>query len=438
MLAHRTAHDREILRLALPALGALAAEPLYVLIDTAIVGHLGTPELGGLGVATALILSAYWLLAFLAYGTTGTVARLIGAGDERRAAAQGVQGMWLGLLLGVAIAGVGLAAAEWLVDVMGPSAAVRTHALTYFRISMAGLPALLVVLAGTGYLRGIQDTRTPLLVVLVTVVANLALEVVFVYGFRWGVAGSAWGTVVAQTGGAGWYVLVVGRSARVHEAGLRPSPALLRRLLRVSVSLLLRTAALRASLLVLTAVVSRLGTDDIAAQQVVFELWTFLALVLDAIAIAGQTMTGRLLGAGDVDGARAATRRMIELSIVAGFGLAVIVVALRPWLPALFTPDDDVRSLAAFVLLFVALQQPINGVTFALDGVLIGAGDGAYLARAMTLSTLVFVPLAMIASAMDGGIGWMWSAFTVMQLVRAATLVWRWRGSAWMVTGAER
>ena len=434
MSTDRRAWDPEILRLAIPALGALAAEPLYVLVDTAIVGHLGTPQLAGLGVATSLILSAYWLFGFLAYGTTGTVSRLIGAGDERRAAEQGVQGLWLGGLLGVAVALLGFLAAEPLVSVMGPSDVVRPFALEYFRISMIGVPALLLVLAGTGYLRGAQDTRTPLLVTVSTVLLNLALEVLFVYGFDWGLGGSAWGTVVAQSAGALWYVRVVTRSG----ASLRPHAAALRRLARLSFHLVLRTAALRGALLVSAAVVTRLGTREIAAHQVAFELWMFLALVLDAIAIAGQAIAGRLLGAGAVADARAATRRMIELSIGVGVVLAALVLALRPWLPGLFTNDPAVADLAMFVLLFVALQQPANGIIFAIDGILIGAGDLRYLAWAMVVSAAAYIAGTMAVLVLDLGIGWVWAAFSAMQVVRLLTLVTRWRSDAWMRTGPER
>jgi putative MATE family efflux protein len=432
------AWDREILRLAVPALGALAAEPLYVLVDTGIVGHLGTAQLGGLGVASSLIFAGYYLMIFLAYGTTGTVSRLLGAGEARRAAAQGVQGLWLALLIGIGLTVLGLVFAAPLVGVMGPSAAVRPYALAYFRISMAGAPALLVVLAGTGYLRGLQDTRTTLFVTLATVVANTVLEVAFVYGLDWGIEGSAWGTVLAQTAGALWYVRVVGGNARATGARLRPDGAALRRLARLSVHLVVRTAALRAALLVSTAVVTRIGTVDIAAHQVAFELWSFLALVLDSIAIAGQAIAGRLLGAGVAARARAATRRMLELSVVVGAVLTVSVLVLRSILPALFTDDEAVRDLASFVLLYVALQQPANAVIFALDGILIGAGDLRFLAGAMVLAAAVFIPSTLAVLALGWGIGWVWAAFTAMQTVRLVTLGRRWRGDAWMVTGAER
>jgi putative MATE family efflux protein len=428
--------DREILRLAVPALGALVAEPLYVLVDTAIVGHLGTPQLGGLGVASTLILTGYAMFVFLAYGTTGTVARLLGAGQPGRAAEQGAQSLWLAALIGVALAGVGVLIAEPLVGAMGAEGAVRAHALTYFRISMAGVPALTLVLAGTGYLRGLQDTRTPLLVALATALANVVLEVWFVLGLDWGVAGSAWSTVLVQVAAAAVYVRVVARDVRANDVSVRPDRRALVALSRVSADLFLRTAALRAALVVATAVATRIGTDDVAAHQVVFEIWNLLALVLDSIAIAAQAMVGRFLGSGDRAAARAASRRMLELSLAAGTVFAVVVIALRPVLPGVFTDDARVEMLAGFLLLHVGLMQPVSGVVFALDGILIGAGDLRFLAWAMGLAAAAFVPAALAVLWLGLGIGWLWGAFWLLQVVRLTTLLGRWRGDAWMVTGA--
>ena len=431
-------HDREILRLALPALGALVAEPLYVLTDTAIVGHLGTPQLAGLGIASTLILTGYFLFVFLAYGTTGTVARLLGAGERERAAAQGVQSLWLAALIGVVLAVAGLAATGVLVDAMGADGAVRRHATTYFRISMAGVPALTIVLAGTGYLRGLQDTRTPLVVAVASALANVVLEVWFVFGLDWGVAGSAWATVIVQTAAAGVYLAVIGRDVRASAVSVRPDRRALGALSRVSVDLFLRTAALRASLVVAASVAARIGTDDLAAHQVVFEIWNLFALVLDSLAIAAQAMVGRFLGAGDVGAARAATRRMVEWGVAGGTAFALALLALRTVLPGIFTDDDAVLHLAAFLLIHVALLQPLSGLVFVLDGVLIGAGDLRYLAVAMAISAAAFIPAALGVLALDLGIGWLWGAFGVLQLVRAVTLTARWRGDAWLVTGAHR
>ena len=428
--------DREILRLAVPALGALAAEPLYVLADTAIVGRLGTPELGGLGVASTLILSGYALFIFLAYGTTGTVARLLGAGRPADAAAQGVQALWLAAGIGVALACAGTAAADPLVRAMGASGEVREHALTYFRISMAGVPALTLVLAGTGYLRGLQDTRTPLVVAVVTALGNVVLELWLVFGLDWGMAGSAWSTVAMQGCAAAAYLVVVGRDVRRAGVAVRPDRRALAALSRLSVDLLLRTAALRAALVVATAVAARIGTADLAAHQIVFEVWSFLALVLDSIAIAAQAMVGRLLGAEDAGGARDATRRMLQWGVGAGTVFLVAVLLLRPVLPHAFTRDEAVAALAGFLLLHVAVLQPVSGVVFALDGILIGAGDLRFLAWAMGAAALLFVPAALGVLELGLGIGWLWGAFGLLQLARLGALLGRWRGDRWMVLGA--
>ena len=434
----RSPFDRDIARLAVPAVGALAAEPLYILTDTAIVGRIGTPELGGLAVAATLVLTGYSVFVFLAYGTTGTVARLLGAGHAERAAAHGVQALWLAAGIGVVLAVVGLALADPLVSAMGAAPAVRPHALTYLRISMAGVPALMLVLAGTGYLRGLQDTRTPLVVAVASAVANLAIELVLVFGLDTGIAGSAWSTVVAQSGAAAVYVAIVGRHVRAAGVPLRPDRAALAALATVSRDLFVRTAALRASLLVATAVAARTGVVDLGAHQVAFELWSFLALVLDAVAIAGQAMVGRLLGAGDATGARAAARRMVEWGVAAGLVSGVVVAALSPVLPALFTDDPAVRRLASFLLLWVAALQVVNAVVFVLDGVLIGAGDLRYLAWAMSVAAVAFVPVAAAVRLLDLGIGWLWAAIAVLMLTRLVTLGARFAGPAWAVVGAER
>jgi putative MATE family efflux protein len=434
----RSPFDRDIARLAIPAVGALAAEPVYVLTDTAIVGRLGTPQLGGLAVAATLVLTGYSLFIFLAYGTTGTVARLLGAGDERGAAHQGVQAMWLAVSIGVALAVVGFAAARPAVALMGAAPEVEPFALTYLRISLLGVPSLMLVLAGTGYLRGLQDTRTPLVVAVTSAVANLVIELVLVFGLDTGIAGSAWSTVVAQTGAAVAYVTIAARHVRTVRAPVRPDPAVLRSLATVSRDLFVRTAALRASLTVATAVAARIGVVELGAHQVAFEIWSFLALVLDAIAIAGQAMVGRLLGAGDAPGARAASRRMVEWGLAVGLILAGLVAAVSGVLPRLFTDDADVARLASFLFLVVAALQPVNAVVFVLDGVLIGAGDLRYLAWAMVGAAALFVPVALAVNLLDLGIGSLWAAIGLLMVARLVALWARWRGAGWAVVGAVR
>jgi putative MATE family efflux protein len=430
--------DREILRLALPALGALAAEPLYILADTAVVGHLGTEALAGLAVASGVLLIGYSIFNFLAYGTTAAVARLLGAGEDGRAAHQAVQGMWLATLIGLVLAVVGYAGGPAVVRVLGADGAVADNALLYLRLSLPGVPALLVTLAGTGYLRGVQDTRTPLLVAVASAVVNLALEVAVIYGLGFGIGASAVTTVVVQWGAAAVYLRWTVRAVHRHDVGLRPDPAAIGRLVRVGRDLLIRTLALRGAITVATAVATRMGPVSLAAHQIAFEMWNFLALVLDAVAIAAQAIIGRLLGAGDIDGARAAGRRMLEWGLLAGVAIGLVVGAASPVLPALFTPDPAVRSIAVMLLILAALMQPVNGVVFVLDGLLIGAGDLGYLAVAMVVGLVAFVPVALGVLAAGLGIAWLWAALILLMATRLATLLARWRSGDWAVTGATR
>ncbi|MGW3316029.1 MATE family efflux transporter [Streptomyces fungicidicus] len=436
--AARRQHDREIVMLAVPAFGALVAEPLFVMADSAIVGHLGTAQLAGLGVASALLMTAVSVFVFLAYATTAAVARRVGAGDLPSAIRQGMDNIWLALLLGGIVVAAVLPTAPALVELFGASDTAAPYATTYLRISTLGIPAMLIVLAATGVLRGLQNTRTPLYVAIAGFVANGVLNVALVYGAGLGIAGSAWGTVIAQCGMAVVYLVVVVRGARRHGASLRPDAAGIRASARAGVPLLVRTLSLRAILMIATAVAARLGDSDIAAHQIVLSLWSLLAFALDAIAIAGQAIIGRYLGAGDVQGAREACRRMVEWGIAVGVVLGVLVVLARPVFLPLFTSDPTVKSVALPALLLVALSQPICGIVFVLDGVLMGAGDGPYLAWAMLLTLAVFTPAALLVLALGGGLTALWATMTLMMSVRMLTLWLRTRSGHWIVTGAAR
>jgi putative MATE family efflux protein len=436
--ATRRQHDREIVALAVPAFGALVAEPLFVMVDSAIVGHLGTAQLAGLGVAAALLTTAVSVFVFLAYATTAAVARRVGAGDLPAAIRQGMDGIWLALLLGAAVIAVVLPTAPPLVELFGVSDTAAPYATTYLRISALGIPAMLVVLAATGVLRGLQDTRTPLYVAVAGFVANAALNAGLVYGADLGIAGSAWGTVIAQCGMAAAYLAVVIRGARRHGASLRPDAAGIRASAQAGVPLLVRTLSLRAVLLIATAVAARLGDADIAAHQIILSLWSLLAFALDAIAIAGQSIIGRYLGADDAQGARDACRRMVEWGIAVGVVLGLLVVISRPLFLPLFTSDQVVKDAALPALLVVALSQPVCGIVFVLDGVLMGAGDGPYLAWAMVLTLAVFAPVALLLPALGGGLTALWGAMTLMMAVRMLTLWLRTRSGHWVVTGATR
>ncbi|WP_221348911.1 MATE family efflux transporter [Streptomyces beigongshangae] len=434
----RRRHDREIVALAVPAFGALIAEPLFLMADTAIVGHLGTAQLAGLGVASALLATAVSVFVFLAYATTAAVARRVGAGDLQAAIRQGMDGIWLALLLGAAVIAVVLPTAPALVGLFGTSDTAAPYAVTYLRISALGIPAMLVVLAATGVLRGLQNTRTPLYVAVAGFVANAALNAGLVYGADLGIAGSAWGTVMAQLGMAVAYLVVVVRGARRHGASLRPDAAGIRACARAGAPLLVRTLSLRAILMIATAVAARLGDADIAAHQIILSLWSLLAFALDAIAIAGQAIIGRHLGAGDTQGAREACRRMVEWGIAVGVVLGGLVIAARPLFLPLFTSDPTVHGIALPALLMVALSQPVCGVVYVLDGVLMGAGDGPYLARAMLLTLAVFAPMALLIPAAGGGLTAVWAAMTLMMAVRMLTLWLRTRSGHWVVVGATR
>ena len=442
-MSRTRALDREILRLAVPAFGALVAEPLFLLADSAVVGRLGTEPLAGLGVAGAILTSAIGVFVFLAYGTTAAVSRRVGAGDLRAAVTDGVDGMWLALGIGVAVAAVGFVAAPAAVGAFDPSPEVAAQAVTYLRWSLPGLPAMLVVLAASGVLRGLQDTRTPLVVAAAGALANVGLNVWLVHGVGMGIAGSALGTVIAQVGMAAAFVAVVARAARRTGATLSPDLRGVRRVGRVGVPLLVRTLTLRAALLVTTYVAVAQGDRALAAHQVAMTVWGALALALDAVAIAGQALTGKALGAGDADGAREATRRMLVWGVGSGVVLGLLLLAARPLLVPLFSPDRGVQEALAAALVVVALAQPLSGWVFVLDGVLIGAGDGRYLAVAGVLTLVAYLPLALLVlgAPVSGtaGLVWLWVSFGFgFMLARAVTLGLRERGGAWLVVGAVR
>ncbi|MFJ9244314.1 MATE family efflux transporter [Streptomyces sp. NPDC101776] len=436
--ATRRQHDREIVMLAVPAFGALVAEPLFVMADSAIVGHLGTAQLAGLGVASALLTTAVSVFVFLAYATTAAVARRVGAGDLQAAIRQGMDGIWLALLIGATVIAVVLPSAPALIGLFGTSDTASPYATTYLRISSIGIPAMLIVLAATGVLRGLQNTKTPLYVAVSGFVANGVLNVGLVYGADLGIAGSAWGTVIAQWGMAAVYLVVVVRGARRHGASLSPDAAGIRASAQAGAPLLVRTLSLRAILLIATAVAARLGDADIAAHQIILSLWSLLSFALDAIAIAGQAIIGRYLGADDSQGARAACRRMVQWGIAAGVVLGFLVILSRPLFLPLFTSDPTVKDTALPALIMVALSQPICGVVFVLDGVLMGAGDGPYLAGAMVVTLAVFVPVALLVPILGAGLTALWGAMTLMMAVRMLTLLLRTRSGRWVVTGATR
>ncbi|MFV0464083.1 MAG: MATE family efflux transporter [Nostocoides sp.] len=436
---------QEILRLAVPAFLALVIEPLFLLTDSAIVGHLGTAQLAGLGVASAVLLTAVNIFVFLAYATTSVVARQIGAGSTRRALEAGVDGLWLAIGLGVLTAVIVDTLAGQLSSALGATGPTLTEAVRYLRIAAYGIPGMLVVLATTGVLRGLQDTRTPLLAAVLGFGVNIVLNLWFVLGLGMGIAGSALGTAIAQTGMGLALGIVLAVKARSAGASLRSNPAGVLSAARGGAPLLVRTLALRAWLVLTTWLAAGFGVTVLASHQVVSTVWSFLSFALDALAIAGQAITGRLLGAADTTGAREATTVMVRWGVGAGVVLGLATAALHTVLPAIFTTDPAVRSAVAAGLLVVAIQQPLTAYIFVADGILIGAGDGRWLAGAMALALVAYLPALGAIYALahtwdpgpDAAIVLIWLGMSWFLLVRGALMGWRLRRDTWMVTGAD-
>jgi putative MATE family efflux protein len=419
-----------VLALAAPALVVLAAEPVYLLVDTAVIGHLGTVELAGLAVGGGLLAPVAGLLNFLAYGTTARSARRAGAGDRAGAVAEGVQATWLALALGIVVALAFQVAAGPLTRLLsGGPGPVAEAATTWLRIAACGLPMLLVALAGNGWLRGVAELRRPMGYVIAGSGLSVVLNPLLVYAVGWGLPGSAVANVIGQSVTAVLFLAAL-RRERV-ALRLRPRSALAQ--LTIGRDLLLRAAVLQGSFIVAAAVVARAGTAELAAHQIALQLWMFLALVLDAYAIAAQTLVGQALGGGRVADARATVRRVTGWGLGTGVVVAVALLAARPVLAPLFTDDPAVLDQAAVVWWFLALMQPVAGVVFALDGVLMGAGDVAWLRTVTIVAALVgFLPLSLLSGWLDWGLPGVWTGLTLFIVLRLVAVGWRVRGTAWL------
>lgn len=438
----RRSDTREILRLAVPAFGALVAEPLFLLADSAIVGHLGVAQLAGVGLATTVLHTAVGLMVFLAYSTTPAVARAIGEGRLGKALAAGRDGVWLALLLGVALAAAGSLTAEPLAGLLGATGEVRDYAAEYLFWSMPGLVAMLLVFAGTGVLRGLQDTRTPLVVATAGFAANIALNLYLVYGLGLSVAGSAIGTSIAQWAMALVYVVMVARNARRHGVPLAPNWHGLRTMASVGSWLMLRTLSLRLAILATVVVATAQGAVNLAAHQLAMTIFSFLAFALDAIAIAAQALIGKELGAANPARARALTRTMVRWGLGFGAVTGALLAVAAPFIGVLFTPEAAIHAALAPALWVLAAGQPLAGIVFVLDGVLIGAGDARYLAIAGVVNVLFYAPMLAAVHLIrpDGAAGllWLWVAFSLgYMLARGVTLGLRARTDSWMVLGSH-
>ena len=418
--------DRQIWRLAGPAFLTLAAEPLYLLVDTAVVGRLGGTALASLAVAATILLTTTGVMIFLTFGTAATVARTRGAGQHQYAAEQSVQAAWLAVGCGIDAAAMLAVTAPTLVGWLGPTgpdaAAVAAGALTYLRIGLLGVPAVCITMAVTGALRGHLDARTPLLITVAANVVNLAVEIPLVLGLGWGLAGSAIGTVAVQSGAAAAYLVVLARRHGRLAGRTRPDRTLLSDHVVVGRDLFVRTLALRASFLALTALAARKGATALAAYQVALQWWILLTFVLDGLEAAAQSLIGTALGASDSALARRTAHRVLFWSAALGALLGVATIALRTPIAELFTDDAAITALVTASLVWVGVAQPLNGLASSLDGVLVGARDQRFLAIAMVGSLAVLAACGAAVAWSSTGLWGVWLTVVVFIASRVAVL----------------
>jgi putative MATE family efflux protein len=432
--------SRRIAGLALPALGVLAAEPIYLLFDLAVVGRLGAVSLAGLAIGGLILGLVSSQGTFLSYGTTARSARHFGAGDRASAVREGLQATWLALALGTVIVIAVEAFAQPLVSAIagrgGSGVDIADAAVPWLRIAILGAPAILVSLAGNGWMRGVQDTARPLRYVVTGFVLSALLCPTLVYGWaglpRLGLVGSAVANLAGQ-----WLAAVLFCRALVAERiSLRVAPAVLRAQLVMGRDLLARSLAFQACFVSAAAVAARFGAASLAAHQVVLQLWSFLALVLDSLAIAAQSLVGAALGGGYTGHAKSVARRVTVFSTAAAVALAAIFAAGATVVPALFTQDRSVLAAIGVPWWFMVAQLPVAGIVFALDGVLLGAGDATFMRNATLISALVgFLPLIWLSLVFGWGLWGIWSGLSTFMVLRLVFVGWRTLSGRWLVAG---
>ncbi|WP_199431913.1 MATE family efflux transporter [Qaidamihabitans albus] len=426
---------RKVFGLAVPALGVLAAEPLYVLVDTAVVGHLGALPLAGLALGGTLLSLVSTQLTFLSYGTTARTARLHGAGRRTEAVSEGVQATWLAIAVGLVVLGVGQLLAEPIALAMSGDDAITAGAVSWLRIALCGAPLILITMAGNGWMRGVQDTVKPLRYVLAGNGLSAVLCPVLVYPVGWGLEGSAVANVVAQVVASALFLRALVRE----RVPLRPRPTVMRAQLRLGRDLVLRSLAFQACFVSAATVAARTSAAAVGAHQVVLQLWTFLSLVLDSVAIAAQSLIGAALGAGSAQRARGVAAQITRYGLILGCGLCALFAAVSQVLPRAFTSDAAVLAEIPNAWWFFVALQPVAGIVFALDGVLLGAGDAAFLRNATLGSAVLgFLPLVWASLGFGWGLAGIWTGLSLFMLLRLAFVVLRWRSGHWAVVGAVR
>jgi putative MATE family efflux protein len=411
----RSPRDRDIVRLAIPALGALAAEPTYLLIDTAVIGHLGTRQLAALGLAATFLASIFWLFNFLANATTTQIANAYGAGRSEDVGAIAMQALWLAIAIGVVLTLLGVTLAGPIADLLQAKGAVAVHATTYIRISALGAPFVMIMLAGQGWARGVQRMSVPLKILVVSNLANLVFEIVFIFGFGWGIAGSAWGTVIAQVGAAIAFLWTMRSVLAGHLQLIRER---MRTLIVVGGDLFIRTGLMLLCFNGINALLARHGATALAANQVLFQLMIFLALVMDSIAIAGQTLIGRELGSAARESAQAYALRVTALSFYAGVFLALVLALGQGILPHAFTNDAAVIAQVARVWWLFVPYVLFSSLVYGWDGVMLGGGDSRAMMLVMVVATSACLPVAYVLIDRPDAIVGAWIAFSVLNAVR--------------------
>jgi len=435
--ATRRSHDRLILAIGLPALGALAADPLVSLVDTAFVGRLSTTALAALGIDAAIFGLAFFAFNFLAYGVTPLVATARGAGDDEQAAriiSNALAGaVGLGILVTVALQIV----AEPALDLMGASQTVGAEALGYLRIRALAAPAVLIITLGHGAFRGHQDTRTPLYVTLGFNLVNLVLDPLLIFGAGWGLEGAAVATLIAQWVGAGWFLVLLRRRLGVRFGGVVVSE--LRGLLRVGRDVLIRTSALLVTFTMATRVAATVGDPEVAAHQVGIQILFFLALSIDGLAIAAQSLIARFIGERRDRDAWDISIRLLELGAFVGVAFLVVLVLSRSVIPGWFTNEPEVLDSIDSMWWVLAAMQPLAALVYVWDGIVMGAAEFSYGAAAMVVSAIAAIGTLLLVVPLGWGLAGVWWGIGVLTIVRALTLGWwhfRPRGSLRVVAGS--
>ncbi len=429
-----TYSSKAIFALAIPALGTLVIEPALTFIDSVMVGHLGTASLAGLGVGAAVLNTAVGLFVFLAYATTASTAGLLGSGDKRGALRNGIGALWLGVLLGLVMMTVAIIFAPQLVGLLGADETVGPYASSYLRFGAPGMAAMFIIMAATGVLRGFMNTRTPLIVLAIGAPVNIAGNFLLIYGLNLGIVGAGISLSLTQILMATILVTIVMKAARKNGVERRFRIGGLWVHIKAGWPLFLRTASLRLALLATLYVAARGGTEVLAAHQVAMSIWNTAAFALDALAIAAQSLVAHAIGAGRQKELKAVIRRVTGWGLIAGIAIGTVIAATSKWTPTLFGPSQQMHEIASLAVLIAGLTLPIGAITFELDGILIGAGEGRFLAEAGVVTLLLYLPalagvyfLAATTASPNSNasqwlLGWLWISFSGwFMLVRAAT-----------------